>query len=371
MPQPDSSDPRYRRSRLATVDTALLISARTEGSLLCNLFDDVTLEIVFDEIISRGRAGHSFLGRVAGESVSTVLFEQIDEVVIGAIQTPGGHYVLRFAGNGLHSIHEVRPAAPTLQDDFINVPFSERGLPATFASTKAKKTFNYLGLYTKDALTAQGSKTALKATVRATVTWLQAALKAQKLKHKVKFKGIKAVKGSDSRDLTTALTTVTDGSDGIYDTADKLRNKKGADFVGLYIRGDGTGFGFCGLGWRPFGYAPSNEAFAYHSVREDCNAQSGGSVGAHETLHNMGGCHPNVAGDGCFNGATPNGKGHAFQSISGNFHTTLGTGAVCGTCVTLRTVSGKKKFQGSKVTDANSDISGMVNRGAATYAGYR
>ncbi len=371
VPQPGSADPRYRRSRLAFVDTSLLVSTRVRASVSVNLFDDVNLEIVFDDIISHGRQGHSFIGRVVGEQVSMVLFEQIDEVMVGAIQTRGGHYVVRFAGNGLHSIHEIRPVAFVRSDDFIDVPSGEAAVLDVLASGRAKKKFNYLGVYTKDALTAQGSKKALKATVRATVTRLNAGLKAQKVKHTVKFKGIKKVNGKDDGDLTNALDGVTNQTDGVYDETGALRDKKRADFVGIYIRGDGTGFGFCGLGWRPSTYSPTNARFAYHSVREDCNMRGGGNTGAHEMLHNMGGCHPNVAGDGCFNSPTPNGAGHAFLSVSGNYQTLLGTGAVCATCVRLMTVSGPKKFGGAKVGDANSKVGDLVNKGAATFAAYR
>ena len=371
--QPSSTDPRYRRSRLALLDTPLLVSSRLQASVTFNLFDDVTLEIVFDEIISHGRQGHSFLGRVAGQSVSSVLFEQIDEVVVGAIHIPGAQYVVRFAGNGLHSIHEVRFDTSAPVDDFINVQSGEAA-PAALDLNRAgkKKKFNYLGVYTQAALNAQGGKKGIKATARATVTKLNAGLKAQKVKHVVKFKGVKKVKGADDGNLTNALNGVTNQNDGVYDETGKFRNQKAADFVGIYIVGDGTGFGFCGLGWRPFTYNPTNERFGYHSVREDCNARGGGNTGAHEALHNMGGCHPNVAGDGCFNGTTPNGgSDHAFVSFAANFTTLLGTGAVCATCVRLATVSGPRRFQGAKVTDANSKINVLVNNGAATYAGYR
>ena len=371
VPQPRAADPRYRRSRLAVVDTLLLVSARQQVSMLFNLFDDVTLEIVFDDIISHGRQGHSFIGHVVGEPVLMVLLEQIDEIVVGAIQTPVGHYVVRFAGNGLHSIHEVRLVAFARSDDFINVPSAAAVVPDALGASKGKKKFNYLGLYTKAALKAQGGKRAMKAAVRATVTRLNAGFKAQKVKHIVKFRGIKKVKGKDDGDLTNALNGVTDPTDGVYDEAGSLRNRKSADFVGIYIQGDGTGFGSCGLGWRPSAYSSTNERFAYHSVREDCNVRGGGNTGAHETLHNMGGCHPNVSGDSCFGGATPNGAGHGFLSVSANFHTILGTSAVCARCVSLMTVSGPKRFGGAKVTDADSKVADLVNKGAATYAAYR
>ncbi len=35
------------------------------------------------------------------------------------------------------------------------------------------------------------------------------------------------------------------------------------------------------------------------------------------------------------------------------------------------TVSGPKRFGGAKVTDADSKVADLVNKGAATYAAYR
>ncbi len=369
--QPEPDDPRYRRSRLAVVNVPLLVAARTTASLSFNLFDDITLPIVFDKIITH-REGHSFIGRVLGEPLSTVLFEQIDEVMVGAVQTAQGRYVVRFAGGGLHSIHQSRPDVQGHADDFLDAPLANAEIPFAVRSTKAKKKFNYLGLYTRAALAEQGSTKAMKAAVRLTVTWLNQALRAQNVKHTVKFRGIKRVKGSDDGVLLTALRGVTNQSDGIFDETGRLRDRKSADFVGIYIKGDGTGFGTCGLGWRPRDYSAGNQAFAYHAVREDCNVRGSGRTGAHEVLHNMGGCHPNDSNDGCFNDATPNGgTDHGFMSVSLNFQTTLGTGALCARCIGLMTVSGPKPFRGARVSDAMSKIARLVNKGAKTYAAYR
>ena len=376
VPQPGPDDVRYLRSRLVLADAELLASTPTARGLTFNLFDDVTLEVVFDQVIRRGRRGHSFIGHVVGEHYSTVLLEQLDAVMVGAVQIPGGRYALRFAGNGLHSVHEVNPAAFSYHlDDFIDVAPTGEILQPTPRQARAKRTFVYVGLYTDAALEAQGGKKAMKLVARATTTWLAAAFKAQRIKHKIKFKGIKRVKGSDPRDLSVALNRVTDQTDGEYDEAGSIRDKKKADFVGLYTVGDGTGFGSCGLGWRPFAYSASNDRFAYHAVREDCNVVGGGKTGAHEWLHNMGGCHPNAAGDSCFNGPNPTGSAHGFIVTGvlsvGVAHTTLGTGAICSRCADLLTVSGRKKFKGDKVKDKVSDIAKLINNGADIYFRYR
>ena len=373
LPRP--GDVRYLKWRVARVELAAFDRARSGETMRFNLFEDADLEVVIDEVVLHGRQGRSLLGHVDGVQPSNVVLERLGDVLVGMVALPGRSWAIRYAGNGLHTLHEVNPAAFAVADEPLPVaPVPAAPVPPVAKAT-AKQTITYLGLYTADALKAQGGKKAMKAAIRLTVTWLAAALKAQKVKHKIKFRGAKKIKGADNGDLNDALQGVTTAGDGSFDKAQALRNKKAADFVGLYIKGDGTGFGTCGLGWQVSNFSPFNERWAYHTVREDCNVAGGGKTGAHETLHNMGGCHPETQGSCTGPTNASYGKIVRNANVRASFrvdaHTTLGTGAICPACMNLRTVSGKKKFNGNKVGDTKANIAAMVNQGAATYAGYR
>lgn len=368
---PDAGDVRYRRSRHVLLDVDQLRAARPGHRARFQVFPDRSLVVVLDEVIASGRDQQSYVGHVDGAPLSSVVLERVDGVVVGRVQVAGDTYAVRYAGGGLSTVHEVDPAAFAVPDRPLEVPVRfpgavDGGEPA--AKRKRQKFF-YVALFTKAAKKAQGGRKALRATAKLTVTWINKALRSQKVKHRVKFKGLKPVKGADSGDLSTALQAVTAVDDGVYDRAQKHRDRKNADFVGLYIVGDGTGYGACGLGWRPFTVSATNAPYMYSAVREDCNVVGGGKTGAHELLHNMSGCHPVFGG-------VPACEQPAFRFafgkvVKGDAHTTLGTGAVCPRCADLMTVSGKKRFQGSKVGGPRANIARLVNRGAAIHSAYR
>src|SRR5688572_8489674 len=99
-----------RRSRLVTVDLSQLgrrdTSVDRPASLELNLFDDTSFTAVLDRVDPTTR-GFVWSGYIPARPMSTVSFATEDGVMHGVVLTPQSTYVVRFIGNGLHTIDEI------------------------------------------------------------------------------------------------------------------------------------------------------------------------------------------------------------------------------------------------------------------------
>jgi hypothetical protein len=378
LPQPEISDRLYPRSRLATVDTRLMIQAVAGTEARLDLFDDVRLLARTTGVERVRRDEYTWRAEIVGIPSSYAKFDIVDDVVHGRIVVPGdGVYVVRYAGNGVHSVRRVDPTAFDLQDDTIGVPAPAEAR-APVSTRRAAETIRYLALWSKAAKKEVGGAKALKAIMNKTVSDWNDGAEAAGIDDRLKLAKAKKLKLKDAGNTILDLLAINDATKGTVDPkAAKLRDKFKGDFVGWYTKAGPDGA--CGVAWRPFGHSAGNESFMYSVVQTNCN--DGFSGGAHEVLHNMTGCHPKEEA-GCDTVSTPYSFGYLQKkaknvptpramSILGTFVAALcpAGGASC-TMLTTMSFSGGK-FMGNKMGDSKANIGRMVNENAASFAAYR
>ena len=100
------------RSRLVEVDHERLdalrqgIPVRPGDPQTLNLFDDVSLEVVFERVVP-AVSGYALHGRLLGVESGTATLVVRGRIVTGTVNTPGSRYTIAPAGAGLHAIAEL------------------------------------------------------------------------------------------------------------------------------------------------------------------------------------------------------------------------------------------------------------------------
>ena len=378
LPQPEARNRRYPRARLAAVDTRVMILAGAGEEARLDLFDDVRLIARTTGVEHLRRDEYTWRAELVGIPNGYAKFDIVDDVVHGRIIVPGdGVYVVRYAGNGVHSVRQVDPTAFHLQDDSVGIP-----APATargpVPTRRAAEVIRYLAVWSKAAKKEAGGRKALKAIINKTVSDWNDGAEAAGIDDRLKLAKSKKLKLKDAGDTRVDLFAINDALQGTVDAeAAALRNRFKGDFVGWYTKAGPDGA--CGRAWRPLSHHPGNEVFMYSVVQTNCN--DGFSGGAHEVLHNMSGCHPKQEV-----GCSPNSSSYSFgylqtkaknvstpraMTILGTFVPALcpNSGASCTMLTTMSFTGGK--FQGNKMGNGKANIGRMVEENAASYAAYR
>ena len=81
--------------------------AEPGGTLLLNLFDDVTVRGVVEWTDATFSGGYSVSGGLAGDPLGTMTLVVNGERIVGSVRTTGGVYRIRSAGGGLFTVSEV------------------------------------------------------------------------------------------------------------------------------------------------------------------------------------------------------------------------------------------------------------------------
>jgi hypothetical protein len=101
-----SRDTGVVRNRYVGVDLGVLMAAAPGHAIGLNLFEDVLLTAVIDQVESRGAGSSTITGHLKDLDGSTVTIVASDGVVIGSITAATAQYQIRYAGNGVHALRE-------------------------------------------------------------------------------------------------------------------------------------------------------------------------------------------------------------------------------------------------------------------------
>lgn len=105
-----SGDPAVVRSRFVDIKLALLEGAEAGDTVVLNLFEDAVFTAVLD---SRGLTSNGFAwtGHIAGTEHGMVTLITGGGQMAANITLDGAHYQVRYAGDGVHAIYEIRQSA--------------------------------------------------------------------------------------------------------------------------------------------------------------------------------------------------------------------------------------------------------------------
>lgn len=293
LPPATPSDPAVTRYRFATVnfellDSVLQDSQNSTASVKLNLFNDVSLEALYErtEILPTG--GYAWIGTVSGIDFSQVIIIVNEERATASVRVPGGNIQVVPEGGDMHSIRELDESQLGAElDDTETVPQTLEAANVTAASAMSSSLFSgddgsivdVMVVYGPDARAEVGGtaqmldRIALGMTESNTTLENSGASFRYRLVHT--YETTYTSSGSSSEDLDALTST----SDGFMDEIHGLRDQYGADLVSLWLKDGG-----CGRAWLS-----SSASYAFSIARLNC--ATGNLTFGHEFGHNFGARH--------------------------------------------------------------------------------
>ena len=269
----------------------------------------VTLELELDRIEPIPHRGLIWYGKVAEEPRSSAVLTLVGKTVNGNIDTAAGKaYQIRYIGNGVHSFREIdRTKFP---DEGAPLHGPKPGPPASAnnvgCATDPPTDIDALVVYTAAARLAAGGKDAMEGMIYLGVADTNESYLNSNIDQRLRLAHVEEVGYTESGQLRTDLMHLQNGSDGVMDNVQTLRDTYAADTVTLITETGDT----CGQGYLMQTVSPSFEDNAYSVVRADC--LDGFYSLAHEIGHNMGADHNIANASGA--GAYP--YNHGFFNVS-------------------------------------------------------
>ena len=287
-----SDDPIVARSQNVIVDLDVLRTAGKELSL--PLFDGEVQEVEItrtERIQERGEAWH---GRIAGQPLSSVTLVALEHILVGDIRlNDGRQFELRYLSDGIHSLREIDATQFPREAQPVHVKTAKAGSDffAGLAGgnkclTDDTSNIDVMVVYTAAARAAAGGTDSMVALVYLSVALTNQSYVNSNVNQRARLVYVTEVTYTETGNINTDLTRLTNPSDTFIDNVLPLRNTYGADHVVMITNNGG---GFCGLAWFMGTVAPSFEANAYSVVARSCAAAN--LSFPHELGHNMSADH--------------------------------------------------------------------------------
>lgn len=291
-----AADPTIVRSRPVAINLHLLAQADGSprqwapgGALKLNLFDDVSFTALFDRVELNAPNSFAWIGRIDGIDLSQVILVVRDQIMMGSISMPGALYQIRYAGGGLHAVHELNPGAfppeqPPLPVDPADLDASAPAAAAAIPDDGSL--IDVLVVYTAAARVAAGGTTAMNTLIDLAKTETNTSYANSGITQRIRIVHTAEVSYTESGVSSTDLNNLTNTSDGFMDNVHTLRNTYAADLVTLLVENAG---GFCGRGWIMTSVTPSFASNGFNVVARNC--ATGNYSFGHELGHNMSARH--------------------------------------------------------------------------------
>jgi len=280
------------RSRLVEVNLALL-----EGSsprrLALNLFDDLVLDALLEEVDELPGGGQAWRGRIDGVSLSTVVLVQRDDILAGDVFLPGAVYQVRPAGGGLHAVSQIDQSAFPPEMEPVPVPLqpedqSRETLPQVAADDGSM--VDVLAVYTPAARLAAGGTEAMLAEVELAVAETNASYANSQVSQRLHLVRALEVNYVESGTMGAPgdLDYLQRTDDPYLNAVHTLRNTYGADAVVLIVHYAPAPV--CGVAYQlAKDVEPYFDTYAFAVVELTC--ATGNLSFGHELGHNMGAHH--------------------------------------------------------------------------------
>jgi hypothetical protein len=297
--------PTVSRRRVVTVDLPALHARKTPGARLSfNLFIDVNLEGVVEQVMERGDDDFTLAGRLSGQEFSTFILVVKDGVAVANIRTEDGSpYQVRHLGDSFYDLRQIDATkyAPcgTTGEHAVAAPVPP-AVPAKVAEPKTAKdagdTMDVMVVYTPAARAAAGGTAAMQALINLAVDESNFAYQFSQITPRLRLVYQQEVPYTETGSMNVDLDRLTGTGDGFVDQVHALRDTYGADMVSMFIENTNL----CGLAWLMTALSPGFADSAFSVVTWDC--ATGNYSFAHELGHNMGCAHDraNAVGGGLY-----------------------------------------------------------------------
>jgi peptidyl-Asp metalloendopeptidase len=338
-PRTPQSGPRERalratvkRSRTVAINPQVWTGRRDEvpGTLLLNLFDDVSLVAELDRI-DPARSGFTWAGHVPGRPLSSVTITTVDGVMAGSIIMPGAVYSIRSLG-GAYDVSEIDQSQfpPDAEPRTVSRPqgaAARRAAAEVVSSADTAPVIDVMVLYTAAAVSAAGGQAALLSRINLGIGETNTSYTNSNIAHRVRLVHTQQVAYAEHSDLTLDLEAVSnfDGASFVPtplgDTAALLRDIRGADVVVLVTAPPSPLY--CGIAWLMEEAIPEWEPYAFNVVYQGCLTPN--TSIAHEIGHNMGARHDWYVD----NGTAPHTYAHGFVNTAARWRTVMAYNNQC------------------------------------------
>ncbi|MBI2761419.1 MAG: hypothetical protein HYX51_08350 [Chloroflexi bacterium] len=292
------TSPTVIRRRPVTVNFSQL----NAGSVVLNLFDNVTLTAVRDRTEMSSSGGTAWIGRISGNATSSVTFIVNGTVLTGTISSLQAMYQVSYASGSVHWVKEINRGAYPNENpprrvgsgpvntarspvqSFQAAPNSPNPPTNSGPNTPPDPPIIDLAVfYTAAAQTAAGSQAAIEATIDLAVAETNQAYLTSGVNQRLWLVHRSQVTYTESGNSSTDKVRMQDPSDGQIDTIPTLRDQFGADTAVLLVENlDACGEAFDIL--DPVSTAFADKAFAV--VARSC--ATGNYSFGHELGHLMG-----------------------------------------------------------------------------------
>ncbi|MCC6793949.1 MAG: hypothetical protein IT366_02435 [Candidatus Hydrogenedentes bacterium] len=278
------------RSRIISVDYSVLSKVSAGSSLRLNLFEDTSLDAVFETFRKTGDDSFTWSGILNDDPLSSVTISVVDDVVQGNVHSPvHGEYQIRCVSDGVHEAREVDPKAlsPCGVKSTDIMPAGSRLKEPIQLAEKNKDgvyTIDVLVPYTPSALQAVGGKKPMKALINLAVAEANDAYSNSLVDVELRLVGSFELRCNEIFGSDETLDALGAMDDEFMNEVHVARDALGADMVALIINfGDD-----CGRGYILPSLDEDHSDLAFSVTYHPC--ATGSFTFAHELGHNLG-CH--------------------------------------------------------------------------------
>lgn len=240
------------RERFVTVNVGMLFDAsgnqlgkESLPEITLNLFPDAS----FTGLVTRAftdRWGSYWIGRLSGVAGGYFYLTVVENVLMAHVASPLGVYEVSFAEGNIYKAIQIDQSKFKDHDDSWTYEPSGQVLPegSLGATADSAARIDIMIAYTDDARAAAGGTPAIKATILTALNETNTSYANAGVTTRLRLVHVQEYSYVETGNMNTDLTRFRNGGDGYFDSIHTLRNKYGADMLGLIVENGGA---YCGL----------------------------------------------------------------------------------------------------------------------------
>jgi len=320
--------PEIVRTRFVKVNFSLLEgdgsldNGGTAVLLDLNLFGGIFFQA---RLIQRGKVGSSstWVGTIDNVPNGQVVFAYKDKILSGNISVPGAFYQVRYAGDGVHAVHELD------HSKFPQCAVSEGAEPlegelsvTPDIGSDSGSSIDVLVVYNAAARAGAGGTAAMETTIALAITETNTGYANSGITQRLNLVHTAEVSYIESGSIFTDLSRLGGTTDGYIDHIHTMRNTYGADMTAMITE---LGGGYCGVASLMGTVSGSFASSAFSVTKRSC--ATGYYSFGHELGHNMSARHDRYVDN---IDSSPYAYNHGFVSLPGDWRTIMAYNDDCG-----------------------------------------